>query len=781
MTWSRRQFFGTSGSLLALAGFGAGGAQARHAKLSPVETRAIMADGTWLGPAYWANRLQDWRREGDWLTCTKGGESFEVRTAFLLTREIGANGSGQLACEIALAMGEGSQGFGGFLIGIGAGELHPLSASLAQRGSGAGGGIMAVIDETGRPHFREHNDDANPLAFAELEAESSGSGELDLKDGSARLTLSIADVGGGRNRVTLTAQQGSTSRSATIEGVPHRHVTGGVALVSSPPPRKAGAAFRFAHITTGGARIGVHEDRALGPCISALYSVANGVLNMVAQFQAIGAKAPQQAALEIRRKGGRWQRVAEAPIEDGFAAVFRVTKWDSSKAAEYRIMWLGGKSPELVYAGEIRRDPVHEKRDLVVNMQSCVLSTQQAMEDNKVKFSVPEETRYGRYSPKNFNYPHDDLVRNSLAHDPDLVFASGDQYYEMNPTRKWQPGDDVVLDTLYRWYQWCISYAPLTKDRPTIVLVDDHDVLQGNLWGDQGRVAPDGDETWGGYTKPLNMVRMVHRVQCGGNPDPADPTPVLNDVPVCYAAFEWGGTEIAIVEDRKWKTAPIQGPGLLGHVGEMLGERQEKFLAEWAARDTGKPRLILTQTAWATIETEKNGKPLINFDGNGYPTLGRRRGVQLAKDAKALLLSGDQHMASLVRHGIDTHTDGPMQFTSPSGGTFWQRWFEPDEALANARDGLPHTGDWRDAFGNPMRVLAVANPGVTYAAFREHVKPTSQILYDRALKKEGYGVVRVDHASRKFRIECWAWDHDPLQSPDGQFPGWPYDLSFEDA
>ena len=778
MDWSRRQFFGTAGLFTAI-GIGAPAGEAKTPRLAAIDTADHPKDGNWLGPAYWANRIQDWRRKGDWIVCTEGRATYEGRTVNLLTREVETAGNGNLSCDIALAKSEGPQGIGGFLIGIGGGKLHPLSASLAQRASGAGGGMFAVVDETGRPHFREHTDDNALLAYKELEAAHSGGGKIDLGR-HARLALEIEDLGGGRNTLTLTCTQDSVSRKAVLKGVPSDLIAGGLSLVSSPPESNPGACYKFAHIATGGPRMARHEDRALGPCISVLYSIANGVLNMVAQFQCIGPSSAQDAALEVKRSG-RWKRVATAPVGDGFAAHFRAEKWDSSTAADYRVVWLGGGSGQTVYSGEIRRDPVHENRPVVISMQSCVLSTQQTLEAEPLNFAVPEEQRYGRYSPLNFNHPHDQLVSNSLAHDPDLVFASGDQYYEQNPTRRWAPGDDIKLDTLYRWFQWCVAYAPLTKDRPTIVLIDDHDVLQGNLWGDSGRKAPDGDETLGGYTKPFDLVKMVHRVQCSGNPDPADPTPVLNDIPVSYAAFEWGGTEFAIVEDRKWKTSPIQGPGLLGHVGEMLGERQEQFLAEWGARDTGKPRIILTQTVWASVETEKNGKPLINFDGNGHPALGRRRGVELAKKAKALLLSGDQHLTTLVRHGIDAHDDGPVQFTSPSGGTFWQRWFEPDEALANARNGLPHTGDWRDAFGNPLRMLAVANPELTYAYFREHVKSKSQVLYDRALKNEGYGVVRVDHANQQFVIECWPWNRDPVALPNSQFAGWPYFLPFAEA
>jgi alkaline phosphatase D len=63
----------------------------------------------------------------------------------------------------------------------------------------------------------------------------------------------------------------------------------------------------------------------------------------------------------------------------------------------------------------------------------------------------------------------------------------------------------------------------------------------------------------------------------------------------------------------------------------------------------------------------------------------RRTALELVKRAGALLLSGDQHLASLVRHGLDRFDDGPVQFVAPAAGSAWQRWFEP-------AGGLPTTG-----------------------------------------------------------------------------------------
>lgn len=152
----------------------------------------------------------------------------------------------------------------------------------------------------------------------------------------------------------------------------------------------------------------------------------------------------------------------------------------------------------------------------------------------------------------------------------------------------------------------------------------------------------------------------------------------------------------------------------------------------------------------------------------------RRTALELVKRAGALLLSGDQHLGSLVRHGLDGFDDGPVQFVAPAAGSAWQRWFEPAGGLPNPA-GTPHTGDFTDAYGNRMRVLAVANPRLTKAAFRAAKRGRNAELGDRRRKREGYGLVRVDKAGRQFVIECWPWDGGP------QFEGWPYRLPFPDV
>lgn len=281
---------------------------------------------------------------------------------------------------------------------------------------------------------------------------------------------------------------------------------------------------------------------------------------------------------------------------------------------------------------------------------------------------------------------------------------------------------------------------------------------------------------------PGTWVNLIQRMQCSHNPDAFDPTPVLQGITVYYSAFSYGGVSFAVLEDRKFKNSNKKNRDQFGTPlpppRDLLGPRQESFLATWATMHTGQPKVCLTQTIFASVGTSPTGVLWADPDTNASPVPAKRTAIQLLKNARAVILSGDQHLATLVRHGINTHTDGPVQFVAPAAGTAWQRWFEPTVAPLNGTG--PNTGDVRDAYGNRLRVLAVANPTITFAQVNA-IQPGTSEVGDRNLKREGYGIARVDKSARAYRLECWPWAADPTQSGATQYAGWPYTLPFDQA
>ena len=67
---------------------------------------------------------------------------------------------------------------------------------------------------------------------------------------------------------------------------------------------------------------------------------------------------------------------------------------------------------------------------------------------------------------------------------------------------------------------------------------------------------------------------------------------------------------------------------------------------------------------------------------------------------------------------------------------------------------LPWTGDYVDGLGNPIRMLAYANP---------------PDIKDEKGRADGYGLVRIDKAKRQVTFECWP----RFAGAAGMFPGWP--------
>jgi hypothetical protein len=81
------------------------------------------------------------------------------------------------------------------------------------------------------------------------------------------------------------------------------------------------------------------------------------------------------------------------------------------------------------------------------------------------------------------------------------------------------------------------------------------------------------------------------------------------------------------------------------------------------------------------------------------------------------------------------------------------------------------TGDFTDAFGHPLTVLAVKN-----GAIQPRAGDVRQFLDDKA---SGLGVVRFDKKNRSITIECWPYLAD-VSKAGTQMPGWPVTIRMID-
>jgi hypothetical protein len=433
------------------------------------------------------------------------------------------------------------------------------------------------------------------------------------------------------------------------------------------------------------------------------------------------------------------------------------------------------------WTGKIRRDPT-DKPTIVV-----------------AGFTGNHNCRHGfgrKGYPWNANalwFPHVDVVERVRQHDPDLLFFSGDQVYEGgSPTYADRSGyENTNLDYLYKWYLWCWAFGDLARDRPCICIPDDHDVYQGNLWGQGGRKSPARDHD-GGYVLPADFVRMVERTQTSHLPDPFDPTPVEQGIGVYYTSMTYGRISFAILEDRKFKSGcnrdgmPPDHAGRPDHFNrsdfdpksvdipgvQLLGDRQLRFLEAWAQDWRGADlKVALSQTIFANLATHHGGglqRLIADLDSNGWPQTGRSKALAVLRKGFAFHLAGDQHLATIAHHGIEQQGDAIWSFCVPSIANFYPRAYAPElEGKYHWPNPEEFKGPRRDGLGNLVNVYAATNPG-------RDMGHEPRALHDNM---PGYGIVRLDKPSRMITMECWPRFADPADPEVKLYDGWPLTIS----
>lgn len=480
----------------------------------------------------------------------------------------------------------------------------------------------------------------------------------------------------------------------------------------------------------------------------AVYTHDQGVLKLTAQLYPLKPDEGREVRLQFWQDQ-QWRDVAQQTvIELGWSAHFRIDHWDNSQSIRYRLR----HGDAAMFEGLIRADPI-DKDVIVVASLSCNSSRTPG--------------------------PRPQLIENLKHLDPDFLFFAGDQSYHHT-------------QHTFGWLEFGKQFRDVLKDRPVVTIPDDHDVGQANIWGENGKQATNPQGPSGGYFYPPAYVNMVQRCQTWHLPDPVDPAPVERGIQVYFTRLRIGGIDFAIVEDRKFKSGPegkippmgprpdhindpqynrksVDLPGL-----ELLGQRQLDFLDDWSSDWTGaQMKVVLSQTAFCGavhLHGTPDNRLLADLDSNAWPQSGRNAALRKIRAAWATHLCGDQHLAVVVKHGIDAPSDGPYAMTSPAiVNTIYGRWWHP----ADERPGkdpvpespLPWTGEYEDGLGNFIRMLAYANPG--------DVKDPQQ-------RADGLSVARFDKKQRQITFECWPRFADVTQGAGAQFPGWPITVAMRE-
>jgi len=499
----------------------------------------------------------------------------------------------------------------------------------------------------------------------------------------------------------------------------------------------------------------VPRDEVVG---FALYTHQNGKLKITAQLYPLKPEESREVRLEMK-KNDQWEQVQKVDVVyPGWSAHFEIEDWDDSNDVPYRVL----HGQEASFEGLIRKNP-KDKKEIVVASLSCN-SNQNRENRNAIVSKLKEQN-------------------------PDLLFFAGDQSYDHK-------------EHTAGWLLWGKQFKEVIRDRPVVTIPDDHDVGQGNVWGESGKKAdsPAGDT--GGYFYPAEYVNMVQRCQTSHLPDPADPTTVDQGITVYYTSLNVGGVDFAIVEDRKFKSGPAGKIPQMGprpdHITEegydpakvdlpsltLLGDRQLNFLNEWGQDWTDtEMKAVLSQTAFCGavhFHGSMDNRLLADLDCNGWPQTGRDNALKAMRRAFATHMCGDQHLSVVVKHGIDEFRDGPFAFTNPAiVNTYYGRWWWPKDEKAGAgapiNTELPWTGDYLDGLYNKITMYAYANPDFsTVKAMRDTLKRSEVNLGD------GYGLIRFNKESREVTFEAWPRFADLSQGDAGQYPGWPIKFNMEE-
>ncbi len=739
---------------LAAAGLGTPATAAVPPAAIPACTWGRTHDRVWLGASYWANPMEDWRIIDGAAECiTHGGG----RNVHLITHQCVHPEKGFVTEVIVQRVDVAkTDGGAGFRLGVRS-ELNEYRSNAF-----ASGGIQAGIRDgqmvLGRENSPSKLDPEQPLRL-KVEAQPGDHSRV------VRLTLTATDADG-RSETLVT----SVAADALM---------GNIAIVNNFDPKlgKAqGARYRFSEWTAEGEAFHVDPQRKFGPILWAMYSLSDSrgpegfVMKITALTGPLGEKDNHHVELQVDA-GGTWKSLGVAELDpDAWTATFRIPNWDPTRKTPYRLVYRelhrDGSSTETEFAGSIHENP--EGRPVRLAALTC---------------------------QHDYAFPYQPVADNLVRLEPDMLYFSGDQLYEGNGgfglVR--EPAAPAILSYLRKYYMFGWAFRDPMRHAPTLCIPDDHDVFQGNIWGEGGapmKKLDEGTSSKGGYREPARMVNVVHKTNCSHHPDFYDPRPVQQGISVYYGDMVYGNVGFAIVADRQFKSGPERvntGSGRADHVPDpdfdtsqldkpglvLLGERQEEFLRAWGKDWRGHTiKVLLSQTVLAGVATHHgsyDGFLKADLDSGGWPQTARNNAIRIMRESMALHINGDQHITSLVQYGVDAQRDSNWSFCTPAIAAGYPRWWRPDEVgmphRNRPRHALPNTGEYLDGLGNKVYVYAIGNPKVGRAKNR----------YDRAHEKgSGFGMVTIDPEARTYTIESFRFLVDATDgNPANQFPGWP--------
>ncbi|QOD60916.1 alkaline phosphatase D family protein [Polaribacter haliotis] len=736
----------------------------------------------WIGPEYWGNRLQDWVLQDKAVVCDITGKNRNLHLLPLQKPKGLIGFTTNIKIEILNnVIKTNTKACIGFRLGAEGPFKDYRSAAVFGKGLDIGlngKGDLKVGKQVIKTSLKEI-----PSSFHLI---------VEAIPQQTNYLLKISAINPINNQFIVKEEK------VTLED---KDLTGNFSLIADVPGKMTNeiaskASVKFSDWSITSEELKFEENHFYGPINFAQYTLNKNKLKLTAQFSPIEEIKGHSALLQFRINGN-WETATTETIKNpGRAVNFIIENWQHKTAIPYRVLLkipLRNKEETYNYEGTIAAEPIN-KTDIKAAVFSC-------------------NAHYG--------FPDADVYESVSKLTPDLAMFLGDQFYEntggFGPQYHGEP-DKICLDYLRKWYMFGWSYREIFRHIPCAIIPDDHDVYHGNVWGESGKKADTSlgfggkAQDSGGYKMSADWVNMVQFTQTSHLPDPYDATPLKQNISVYYSNWNYGGISFAILEDRKFKSAPknvlpkeadvyngwIQNDNFdikkYKHLdAELLGKRQEKFLNEWVNdwSNGSELKVVLSQTNFATVATipqkaktggvipslripeageyVKGEKGTVDMDSNGWPAAKRDLAVSIIRKGFAFHIAGDQHLASYIQYGLDEHGDSGHAFAGPALNNLWPRRFWPDVDSSNHTVENPaYVGNHFDGFGNKMTVKAISNP--------QNSNKEPKILHTRAV---GFGMVTFNKDTRDIKTECWPRFVDPTKE-NTQYPGWPITINQQD-
>ena len=391
--------------------------------------------------------MEDWRVVDGAAECqTSGGN----RNLHLVTHQItNVKGSFTSSVDVQQVDVKKHDGGVGFLIGVSS-DLNEYRSN-----SFANGGIRAGIIDGQLALVRKRS----PV-------------KIDLKKG-AKLTIS-GRPNGSQYQLTIAATDLNGQKLGELStNVAADLVQGNIALVNNFDPKLKkgqGARYRFNDWSVAGDAFTVTPEHQFGPILWSMYSLSDSrgddgfVMKISALTGPLGKEDNQTVELQIKAAGA-WKSMGTAELDtDAWTATFRFPNWDEKTEFPYRMVYrekhVDGGETEHKWTGTIKANP--SGRPLRIGALTC-------------------QNHYG--------FPYEPVANNIVKLDPDLIYFSGDQLYESHGGYGLirEPAEPAILNYLRKYYMFGWAFRDAMRDRPTICIADDHDVFQGNIWGEGGK------------------------------------------------------------------------------------------------------------------------------------------------------------------------------------------------------------------------------------------------------------------------------------------------------